>query len=153
MCNTCCTPLYRLHNNQETTAPLMNQGFTLRLLSTNWNRFDVAAVDFGCAGRASEVLPAYNMAATPALKTITAAPGTFLWQSSLGEITQGTVEVADTVPDLIVTMKPGVFFRATECTQKLYFCHPASGRSGPELGPSIQRMLGLQAELFCPGVP
>ena len=69
-----------MHKAKEATEPMMNQGFKLRILATNWNRFDVAAIDFGGAGRASEVLPVLNHVAT-ALTPITAAPGKLLKSS------------------------------------------------------------------------
>ena len=98
ICNKCFIHSCRLHKHLEMIAPLMNQGFTLRLFSTNWNRLDVAAIDFGGTGRCSEVLPAYNMAETSALKTITAAPGNF-YNSKLreGKLNRGYLGVADTV--------------------------------------------------------
>ena len=73
----------RMHKALESTDPLMKNGFKLRMLATNWNRFDTAAIDFGSAGRASELLPAYSHVAT-GLTTITAAPGTF-WSSNFLE--------------------------------------------------------------------
>ena len=94
----------RLHKHLEATNPVMNRGFTLRLLSTNWNRLDVASIDFGGAGRASEVLPVYNMAETPAIKVITAAPGTVSRQSSLCRSEPKVVELANTMLDLLVTI-------------------------------------------------
>ena len=66
----------RLHKALESAGPLLSGGLTDRLYATNWSRFDATEIDFGSAGRCSELLPAFNQNAAP-IAIITAAPGIF----------------------------------------------------------------------------